>query len=168
MDAKDIREKIKKARGHLTESTLKSYTYNTLRVHRMAGSFSAKKIEEAFRKENMKPSIARALVNSAIVYKKAMGTKETPDLDKLKSKYDTEFQDGIKLQKRSSKDKERWLTQKEIEGVLRSVKGEIKRLHLHTRENLRAKEKELLQHHFLLEFYKTYPVRNSIATLVVV
>ncbi len=52
--------------------------------------------------------------------------------------------------------------------MLRSVKGEIKRLHLHTRENLTQKEKELLQHHFLLEFYKTFPVRNSVATLVVV
>ena len=97
MDAKEIRGIIQKARGHLTESTLKSYTYNTLRVHRMVGSFSAKKIEEVFRKEKLKPSIARALVNSAIVYKKATGTKETPELDKLKSKYDTEFQDGIKL-----------------------------------------------------------------------
>ena len=89
MDAKLIREKIKKARDHLTESTLKSYTYNVLRVHRMVGSFSAKKIEEGF--SELKPSIARALVNSVIVYKKATGTKETPELDILKSKYDTEF-----------------------------------------------------------------------------
>ena len=49
--------------------------------------------------------------------------RETPQLDKLKARLDAEFHDSIKLQKRSTKDKERWLTQKEIDSVHKGVKS---------------------------------------------
>ena len=68
MEGGKIRKKIKAARPHLTESTLRSYAFNVLRVHRIANSFDAKKVEAALKKEKIKPSVARALVNAVIVW----------------------------------------------------------------------------------------------------
>ena len=106
-----IRDTIKKARPHLTESTLRSYGYNVVRVKKIAGSFSAAKIADAFKKEKIKPSIGRALVNAVIVYLKAEG-RTTAKLDDLKATLDTEHLDTSKLQKKTDKDAQRWLTAK--------------------------------------------------------
>ena len=65
-------------------------------------------------------------------------------LDELKQKYDIEFLDTIKLQKRSPKDEKRWITQKDIDNVVKGVKAEVKRLDLWNRDQVSQKEKQLL------------------------
>ena len=169
MDVKKIQEILKKSRPHLSESTLRSYSYNIRRVHGMIGSKAfekeTKKISEALKE--VKASVGRALVNSVIVYEKSHGRK-TPRLEELKTRLDTEHTDTVKLQKRTDKDKKRWVTQKDITNVVKGVKGDIKRLSLHTREDLKPKEKQLLQLHFILEFYKTNPIRNELGTTEVI
>ena len=101
MELKEIKRVIKVKRGHLTESSLKSYGYNVLRVHKMIldSSFekNAEKIAKEIQTQKIKPSIARALINAVIVYEKAKGRKKTAKLDELKAKYDTEFLDTVKL-----------------------------------------------------------------------
>ena len=104
------------------------------------------------------------------MYTKAKGRKTTEKLDALKGGYDAEFLDTAKLQKRSAKDEKRWITQKDIDNVVKGVKAEVKRLDLWTRARtgLRPKEMQLLQIHFLVEFYRVNPIRNEIATTLVV
>ena len=115
-----------------------------------------------------KPSVGRALVNSVIVYEKAKGKGSGTDaLEKIKARLDTEFTDSVKLQKRTDKDQKRWVTQKEIASVIKGVKSDVKRLRLHSRQDLSAKEKQLLQLNFILEFYRTNPIRNEIATTII-
>ena len=173
MELVKIKALIKKKRPHLTESSLKSYGYNVLRIHRMVMTTDFEKnatnITKAIHNKQIKPSIARSLINAVIVYEKAKGRKTT-ELDELKAKYDTEFLDTLKLQKRSAKDEKRWITQKDIDNVAKGVKAEVKRLDLRTRTRtgLRPKEKQLLQIHFLVEFYRLNPIRNEIATTLVV
>ncbi len=88
----------------------------------------------------------------------------------LKEKLDTEFLDTAKLQKRTDKDQQRWITQKEIDSVVKAVKAEVKRLGLwdKEREELTSKQKQLMQIHFLVEFYRVNPIRNEIATTIVI
>ncbi len=171
MELAKIKSAIKEKRPHLTESSLKSYGYNILRVHRMVATTQFEKnvaeIEKAIQTQKIKPSIARSLINAVIVYEKTKG-RETENLDELKAKYDTEFLDTVKLQKRSPKDEKRWVTQKDIDNVIKGVKAEVKRLNLWNRADLRPKEKQLLQIHFLVEFYRGNPIRNEIATTLVV
>ena len=88
-----------------------------------------------------KASVGRALVNSVIVYEKAKGRKKTEELEKLKARLDTEFTDSVKLQKRTDKDQKRWVTQKEIDSVIKGVKSDVKRLRLHSRSDISQKEK---------------------------
>lgn len=101
MELAKIKAVIKEKRGHLTESSLKSYGYNVLRVHRMLGSTEFEKntteIAKVIQTQKIKPSIARALINAVIVYEKAKGRKKTENLDELKAIYDTEFLDTVKL-----------------------------------------------------------------------
>ncbi len=100
MELGKIKKLLKEARPHLTESTLKSYGYNIIRVYNMVSTTefekNAKKIELSIQKGKVKPSIARALINAVIVYEKAHGRK-TQKLDELKADYDTEFLDSVKL-----------------------------------------------------------------------
>ena len=100
MELDKIKAALKEARPHLTENTLKSYGYNILRVYKMVQTTefekNAKKIAEEIKSGNLKPSIARALINSIAVYEKAKGRK-TEKLDELKAGYDTEFLDTVKL-----------------------------------------------------------------------
>ncbi len=128
---------------------------------------NADKIQKGLGK--IKPSVGRALVNAVIVYEKSKARK-TEDLDVLKEKLDTEFLDTAKLQKRTDKDQQRWITQKEIDSVVKAVKAEVKRLGLwdKEREELTSKQKQLMQIHFLVEFYRVNPIRNEIATTIVI
>ena len=52
--------------------------------------------------------------------------------------------------------------------MVKGVKAEVKRLNLWTRPSLSKKEMQLLQIHFLVEFYRSNPIRNEIATTLVV
>ena len=145
MELAKIKAVIKEKRPHLTESSLKSYGYNIIRVHRMVATTAfeknASEIAKAIQTQKIKPSIARALINAIIVYEKAKGKKNTKKLDELKAKFDTEFLDTVKLQKRSPKDEKRWITQKDIDSVVKAVRLEVKRLDLWNRSELRPKEK---------------------------
>ena len=105
MELAKIKKTIKDARPHLTESTLKSYGYNVLRVYKLVETTefekNAKLLGKKLKEAKVKPSISRALVNACVVYEKAKGKKKTEELDALKQKYDTEFLDQAKLQVRT-------------------------------------------------------------------
>jgi len=98
MEVKKIQETLKKARPHLSESTLRSYSYNIRRVYTMIESKSFEKESKkiAAKLKDVKASVGRALVNSVIVYEKSHGRK-TPKLEELKGRLDTEHTDTIKL-----------------------------------------------------------------------
>ena len=52
--------------------------------------------------------------------------------------------------------------------MIKGVKSDVKRLRLHSRSDLSAKERQLLQLLFILEFYRTNPIRNELATTIVI
>jgi hypothetical protein len=89
-----VREKIKKARPHLSSQTVRTYSYNVERLQKLVGNYS---FENNFDKVQgvVKPlsaSVGRTLVNSAIVYVEG----ETPKLAKLKASLDSQYLDDIR------------------------------------------------------------------------
>jgi hypothetical protein len=90
----EIRKRIKKARPHLSAQTVRTYSYNVERLKKLVGSYTfeknVSKVEDAVKE--LKASVGRTLVNSAIVY---VGG-ETPKLAKLKASLDSAYLDNVR------------------------------------------------------------------------
>jgi hypothetical protein len=162
----ELRKRIKAARPHLSAQTVKTYAYNVERLQKLVGGYDFEKevgkVEEAIK--DLKASVGRTLVNSAIVY---VGG-ETPKLAKLKASLDATYLDEVRTQKKTPKDTKKWITPSQISAVVKVVRAEVRRKGLASKKEVSVRERELLQINLLMQFYEKNPVRNEIGTAIVV
>jgi hypothetical protein len=161
-----IRKRIKEARPHLSAQTVKTYAYNVERLKKLVGNYTfekeASKVEKAVKE--LKASVGRTLVNSAIVYNGG----ETPKLSKLKAMLDSAYLDNVRTQKKTPKDTKKWITPSDVSTVVKAVRAEVRRKGLAQKKEVSVRERELLQINLLIQFYEKNPIRNEIGTTSVV
>jgi hypothetical protein len=138
----DIRKRIKEARPHLSAQTVKTYSYNVERLKKLVGSYAfekeVSKVEEGVKE--LKASVGRTLVNSAIVYNGG----ETPKLTKLKASLDSAYLDNVRTQKKTPKDTKKWITPSDISAVVKVVRAEVRRKGLAQKKEVSVRDRELL------------------------
>lgn len=185
----NIKEFLKKSKPDLAESSINSYSNCMVKLYESYINSSGDKSKFKFDKENPLNVDLKFLQNSkrvltlistepittqkgrltcAVVFLKAINSK--PEL--LKVYFDKmievakEYQDWLKQQKKSDKQKENWMTQEELDNVINKLALDIKIYK--DKEELTRTEYNRLQVYVLLRLLDKFSIRNEFGNIKVV
>lgn len=185
----NIKELLKKSKPDLAESSINSYVNCMVKLYESYVSSSGDKSKFKFDKENPLNVDLKFLQNSkrvltlisteplttqkgrltcVVVFLKAISGK--PDL--LKVYFDKmigvakEYQDWLKQQKKSDKQKENWMTQEELDNVINKLALDVKIYK--DKDDLTRTEYNRLQVYVLLRLLDKFSIRNEFGNMRVV
>lgn len=170
-EKKETMENIQKMisnKRDIATSTARTYAYSVLRLQRLIDSmdFENKLSDIKSKTKGLSASVRKMLVTAAIVFLKAKN-KNTTKLSEFQKELNVLATDQTKLQKKTDKDAKQWITLKDVQSVLNQIKSEIKRKKIWENKKPNSKDRELLQLHFIIEFYTKFAIRNELATVII-
>jgi len=185
----NIKELLKKNKPDLAESSINSYSNCMVKLYESYVNSSGDKSKFKFDKENPLNVDLKFLQNSkrvltlistepittqkgrltcVVVFLKAINSK--PEL--LKVYFDKmievakEYQDWLKLQKKSDKQKDNWLTQEELDDIINKLALDVKMYK--NKDELTRSEYNRLQVYVLLRLLDKFSIRNEFGNMRVV
>lgn len=176
MDKEKLIDIFKKSRPNAKESTIKLYTANIMKLMKLFDTdnlnFLKNHNEVENKLEKLHYTTKRNYLNAIVVY--LMGDKEDKELieqyvdmrDKLNKQYEDEQATGVI----SDKQKDNFVDISEVNKMIEEMKNEIKdkNLFIKKNEDLKPKEKQLIQVYTLFSIYTRLPLRNDLAGMSVI
>jgi len=174
MDKESLIKTISESRPNAKESTVKMYVSNLLKLMKIFNSDNLKFLDKPENVEDKLSSLhyttKRNYLNAIVVY--LMTEKDNEDLikkytdirDELNKKYEEEQATGII----SDKQKENFVDIAEVNKMIVQMGHEIKDKKLKKKEDLTAKDKNLIQVYTLYNIYTRLPLRNDLAGMEVI
>lgn len=174
MDKESLIKTISESRPKAKESTVKMYVSNLLKLMKLFNSDNLKFLDKPENVEDKLSSLhyttKRNYLNAIVVY--LMTEKDNEDLikkytdirDELNKQYEEEQATGII----SDKQKENFVDIAEVNKMIEQMGQEIKDKKLKKKEDLTAKDKNLIQVYTLYNIYTRLPLRNDLAGMEVI
>jgi len=175
MDKEKLTEIISKSRPNAKESSIKMYVSNLIKLMKLYEKDNLDflknpdEIEEKL--DTLHYTTRRNYLNSIIVYLIAVKDKDDPIIKEFSDmrdihnkKYEEENATGII----SDKQKENFVDISEINNMINQMGEEIKDKKLKKKEDLTAKDKNLIQVYTLFNIYTRLPLRNDLAGMEVI
>jgi len=172
MDKEKLTDIIKKARPNIKDNSVKMYVNNLSKLMDLFESDNLdflkeeKKVHEKL--QNLSENTIRNYLNSILVYLMAVDKDDKfkdeikiygDQRDELNEKYEQSHSSG----KISEKQKENLIDIKEIYGMIETIGKEIKDKKIKKKEEITAKEKQLLMIYIIYNIYVRLPMRNDVA-----
>ena len=163
------KELIMKARPNLKPNTIKMYIFNLNKLKKLFQAedlkFLSKVTEVKEQIKDLHYTTQRNFYNAIIVYLRA-GDKNEELIEKydtmrnaLNEQYKTDNESG----KISEKQKNNFVDIQEVKDMINKMEAEIKKEGLKKKENLTAKEKQLIQVFTIYSILLKIPLRNDLA-----
>tara|TARA_R110002126_G_scaffold116662_5_gene256164 strand:- start:3936 stop:4874 length:939 start_codon:yes stop_codon:yes gene_type:complete len=163
------KELIMKARPNLKPNTIKMYIFNLNKLKKLFQAedlkFLSKVTEVKEKIKDLHYTTQRNFYNAIIVYLRA-GEKNEELIEKydtmrneLNEQYKTDNESG----KISEKQKNNFVDIQEVKDMINKMEAEIKKEGLKKKENLTAKEKQLIQVFTIYSILLKIPLRNDLA-----
>ena len=163
------KELIMKARPNLKPNTIKMYIFNLNKLKKLFQAedlkFLSKVTEVKEQIKDLHYTTQRNFYNAIIVYLRA-GEKNEELIEKydtmrneLNEQYKTDNESG----KISEKQKNNFVDIQEVKDMINKMEAEIKKEGLKKKENLTAKEKQLIQVFTIYSILLKIPLRNDLA-----
>tara|TARA_R110002020_G_scaffold153222_2_gene332589 strand:- start:2184 stop:3143 length:960 start_codon:yes stop_codon:yes gene_type:complete len=169
MSEDNVAESIKKSRPNISDNSVKLYERNLKKLQSMFDTDDYKflkdidKVKEKL--DHLSSNTQRNYFNAIIIYLMAIDSdkdliKEYGDIrDELNQKYEDDNATG----KISDKQKDNFVDIKEIHKMLDEMADEIKGKKIKKKEDLKPKEKALLQVYTIFNIYTRLPMRNDVS-----
>lgn len=172
MDKEKLTDIIKKARPNLKDNSIKMYVNNLSKLMKLFESDNLdflneeKKVLEKL--ENLSENTIRNYLNSILIYLMAVNKDDKykdeiknygDKRDELNQKYEESHTSG----KISEKQKENLIDIKEVYSMIDTIGNEIKNKKIKKKEDITAKEKQLLMIYIIYNIYVRLPMRNDVA-----
>tara|TARA_R110000822_G_scaffold175722_1_gene315375 strand:+ start:1836 stop:2786 length:951 start_codon:yes stop_codon:yes gene_type:complete len=174
MDKQKVIDLIKEGRPNAKDSTIKMYTANLMKLLKMFDTDKfdfLKNIEKVEDKlKDLHYTTRRNYLNAIVVYlmtkdKESELVKKYVELrNDLNQMYETEQATGTI----SDKQKDSFVDISEVNKMISEMAEEIKTKEILKKENITAKEKQLLMVYILFNIYTRIPLRNDLAGMLVI
>ena len=174
MDKQKLSDLIKEGRPNAKDSTIKMYTANLLKLMKLFDSEDLNFLKDIDKVEDkikeLHYTTRRNYLNAIVVYLSAKDKED--DLiekyvdirDKLNKQYEEEQATGVI----SDKQKENFVDISEVNKMITQMGQEIKDKKLKKKEDLTAKDKNLIMVYTLYNIYIRLPLRNDLAGMEVI
>jgi len=175
MDKEKLIQIISKSRPNAKESTLKMYASNLMKLMKLYEKDNLdflKKPEEIEEKlSSLHYTTRRNYLNSIIVYLMAVKDKGDPlikEFSDIRDKHNKQYEEENATGIISDKQKENFVDISEVNNMINKMGQEIKDKKLKKKEDLTAKDKNLIQVYTLYNIYTRLPLRNDLAGMEVI
>jgi hypothetical protein len=173
----NIRKIIKESRPNLSDSSINTYISSLYHLYKKTGDtsdFSSLKFLFDFDEitkllKDMPDTTKKTRLTAIVVALKSLPKKDSTD--KLIEKYVAlmeavaeQYNNFIKTQVKTKKQKDNWATVEDIDKVTNRLFNRIQERELRTKTELSKKDYSLLQEYVVLRLYSSYPIRNDLAT----
>lgn len=175
MDKEKLIEIISKSRPNAKESSVKMYASNLMKLMKLYEKDNLdflKKPEEIEEKlSSLHYTTRRNYLNSIIVYLMAVKDKDDPlikEFSDIRDNHNKQYEEENATGIISDKQKENFVDISEINNMINKMGQEIKDKKLKKKEDLTAKDKNLIQVYTLYNIYTRLPLRNDLAGMEVI
>ena len=175
MDKEKLIQIISKSRPKAKESTLKMYASNLMKLMKLYEKDNLdflKKPEEIEEKlSSLHYTTRRNYLNSIIVYLMAVEDKDDPlikEFSDIRDNHNKQYEEENATGIISDKQKENFVDISEVNNMINKMGQEIKDKKLKKKEDLTAKDKNLIQVYTLYNIYTRLPLRNDLAGMEVI
>jgi hypothetical protein len=175
-----IEAQIKKARSNLSDNSLKAYIASLKKLRNIICPndtdellnnceylFNYSKVEEALKNID-KITTRKNILTAVIVALKSQDKpkkKLTSKFNELLKKYNDEYTNELKKQKKTKTQKDNWISKNDLLYVYDLLKSELKIRGIMKKTEINDKEFNILQDTILLKTYLTFPLRNDFADM---
>jgi integrase len=175
MDKEKLIEIISKSRPNAKESTLKMYASNLMKLMKLYEKDNLdflknpEEIEEKL--SSLHYTTRRNYLNSIIVYLMAVKDKDDPlikEFSDIRDNHNKQYEEENATGIISDKQKENFVDISEVNNMINQMGQEIKDKKLKKKEDLTAKDKNLIQVYTLYNIYTRLPLRNDLAGMEVI
>jgi hypothetical protein len=173
----NIRKQIKESRPNLSDSSINTYISSLYHLYKKSGDtsdFNSLKFLFDFDEitkllKDMPDTTKKTRLTAIVVALKSLPKKESTDklIEKymaLMEKVAEEYNNFIKTQAKTKKQKDNWAEVQDIDKVTNRLFNSIQERELRTKTELSKKDYALLQEYVVLRLYSSYYVRNDLAT----
>ena len=175
MDKEKLTDILKEARPNAKDSSIKMYVSNLMKLMKMYDKDNLdflKKPEEIEDKlSELHYTTRRNYLNSIIVYLMAVKDKEDPlikEFSDIRDNHNKLYEEQNATGIISDKQKENFVDISEVNKMIAEMGEEIKDKKLKKKEDLSAKDKNLIQVYTLYNIYTRLPLRNDVAGMEVI
>jgi hypothetical protein len=177
---KDLLEKIKKLKPNLKETSIKTYIAGMKKIckgldldHDKCDDIDfLKKREKVVEFLDTLPKTTKKNLYIAIVVSLQAQEKKDDKLIEFYTDHMTtlanEYEEYIKTQQKSEKQKQNWIDYDEMVEILNRLLDRIKDKQIHKKEVLDRNEYKLFQQYILLRTYLDIPIRNDFSDMKVI
>ena len=163
------KELIMKARPNLKPNTIKMYIFNLNKLKKLFQAedlkFLSKVTEVKEKIKDLHYTTQRNFYNAIIVYLRAGETNEEliEKYDTMRNELNEQYKTDNESGKISEKQKNNFVDIQEVKDMINKMEAEIKKEGLKKKENLTAKEKQLIQVFTIYSILLKIPLRNDLA-----
>tara|TARA_R110000822_G_scaffold58851_5_gene146959 strand:+ start:279 stop:1217 length:939 start_codon:yes stop_codon:yes gene_type:complete len=163
------KELIMKARPNLKPNTIKMYIFNLNKLKKLFQAedlkFLSKVTEVKEQIKDLHYTTQRNFYNAIIVYLRAGETNEEliEKYDTMRNELNEQYKTDNESGKISEKQKNNFVDIQEVKDMINKMEAEIKKEGLKKKENLTAKEKQLIQVFTIYSILLKIPLRNDLA-----
>jgi len=177
---KDLLEQIKKLKPNLKETSIKTYIAGMKKICKGLDLEHDKCDDIHFLKKREKvvdfldtlPKTTKKNLYIAIVVSLQAQDKKDEKLIEFYTEHMTtlanQYEEYIKTQQKSEKQKENWIDYEEMVEILNSLLDRIKDKQIHKKDVLERSEYKLFQQYILLRTYLDIPIRNDFSDMKVI
>jgi hypothetical protein len=177
---KDLLEQIKKLKPNLKETSIKTYIAGMKKIckgldldHDKCDDIDfLKKREKVVEFLDTLPKTTKKNLYIAIVVSLQAQEKKDDELIEFYTEHMTtlanEYEEYIKTQQKSEKQKENWIDYDEMVEILNRLLDRIKDKQIHKKDVLDRNEYKLFQQYILLRTYLDIPIRNDFSDMKVI
>jgi integrase len=166
----DIKAHIKKARPNLKDNSAEAYALALRTLYQKMGNkgevldFNYLKDYDAVTEalEIYRPTTRKNMLNAVIVALKCKAGVDCSKYDKLRDKYNKDYEDEHKGNVKNRKQRANWVEWSKFEKMLEYFDKEVRRLRLRRKPTLTPSEYVLLGDYVIVKFYHDYPLRNDL------
>ena len=163
------KEIIMKARPNLKPNTIKMYIFNLNKLKKLFQAedlkFLSKVTEVKEKIKDLHYTTQRNFYNAIIVYLRASDKNEEliEKYDTMRNELNEQYKTDNESGKISEKQKNNFVDIQEVKDMINKMEAEIKKEGLKKKENLTAKEKQLIQVFTIYSILLKIPLRNDLA-----
>ena len=173
-DKENLMDTIKEARPNVKESTVKMYSSNLLKLQKLFDTDDFKFLKDPEKVEDklgeLHYTTKRNYYNAIIIYLMAVSKEEDIKEDPLIIKYNEmrdkgnqTYQDNQATGVISDKQKDSFVPIEDVNKMIEEMGREIKDRQIRKKEDLKPKDKALLQSYILFNIHTRLPLRNDLA-----
>ena len=173
-DKENLMDTIKEARPNVKESTVKMYSSNLLKLQKLFDTGDFKFLKDPEKVEDklgeLHYTTKRNYYNAIIIYLMAVSKEEDIKEDPLIIKYNEmrdqgnqTYQDNQATGVISDEQKDSFVPIEDVNKMIEEMGQEIKDRKIRKKEDLKPKDKALLQSYILFNIHTRLPLRNDLA-----